>query len=100
MTKMVAMPNMVKNFKNLCLQNQWADCLETWYVAFGVEGEGGLVVQSLYKWWPWVDLYVFYFKVKFGPLGFGMGKPEKMHYSGAVVLSDIKKQWNSTAIKF
>ena len=37
-------PYMVKNLKNLLLQNHWADCLETWYVAFGK-----LVLYSLYK---------------------------------------------------
>ena len=28
--------------------------------------------------------------VKFGQLGFGMGKTEKVHFSGAVVFFDIK----------
>ena len=53
-------PYMVKPFKNL-LRNQWADCLETWYVAFGTRAH-----HNLFKWWPWVDL--FYTKVKFGHL--------------------------------
>ena len=29
---------------------------------------------SLYKWWPWVDLDLFNGKVKFGNLGFSIGK--------------------------
>ena len=48
MTKMAAMPIYGKNRKNL-LPNQKANDLETWYVALG-----------LFKWWPWVDLDLFY----------------------------------------
>ena len=33
MTKMAAMPIYGKNLKNLLLQNQMTDDLETWYVA-------------------------------------------------------------------
>ena len=61
-------PYMVKTFKNL-LQNQKSYDLETWHVALGTQA-----LQSLYKWWPWVDLDLFYGKVKFGPLCFCMGK--------------------------
>ena len=62
-------PYMVKTFKNLLLQNQKSYDLETWHVALGTQA-----VQSLYKWWPWVYLDLFYGKVKFGPLCFCMGK--------------------------
>ena len=62
-------PYMVKILKNLLLRNQTADDLETWYVALGSR-----VLPSLFKWWPWVDLDIFYGKVKFGPLCFCMGK--------------------------
>ena len=41
---------MVKTLK-IFLQNHWADCLETWYVAFWV-----LVLWNLYKWWPCVAI--------------------------------------------
>ena len=55
---------LVKTFKNLILWNQKADDLETWYAALVTR-----VVASIFKWWPWVDLYlhVFYIKVKIGP---------------------------------
>ena len=33
MTNMAAMPICVKTLKNLLLQNQWTNDLETWYVA-------------------------------------------------------------------
>ena len=69
MTKMATMPYMVKTLKNLLLRNQKADDLETWYVASGAR-----VLPSLFKWWPWVDLDLFYSKVQFGPLNVCMGK--------------------------
>ena len=58
---------MVKTWKIL-LWNQKADDLESLYAA-----SGPLVLPSLFKWWPWVDLDLFYSKVKFGPLCFCMG---------------------------
>ena len=33
--QMATMPMYSKNLKNLCLQYQWTDGLETWYVASG-----------------------------------------------------------------
>ena len=62
-------PYMVKTLKNLLLRNQVADDLETWYAALGA-----WVLPSLFKWLPWVDLYLFYGKVKFGRICFCMGK--------------------------
>ena len=32
------------------------------------------VLPNLFKWWPWIDLDLFYSKVKFGPFCFCMGK--------------------------
>ena len=63
MTKMAAMLYMVKTFKNLLLQNLKSYDLETQPVALGTQA-----LQSLYKWWPWVDLVLFYGKVKLGRL--------------------------------
>ena len=40
---------MVKTFKNL-LQNHLTDCLDTWYLAFGV-GDGGLVLNACTMGW-------------------------------------------------
>ena len=62
MTKMAAIPIYGKNLKNL-LRNQKANDLETWYAASAV-----WLLPSLFKWWPWVDLDLFYGKVKFGPM--------------------------------
>ena len=62
-------PFMVKTLKNLLLWNQKANDLETWYATLGAR-----VLPSLLKWWPWVDLDLFYGKVKFGSLCFCMGK--------------------------
>ena len=60
MTKMAAMPIYGKSLQNLLLQNLRADFHETWYVASGTPAH-----HSLYKWWPWSDLDLFYGKVKF-----------------------------------
>ena len=62
---------MVKTFKKLLLQNQWTDDLETLYVALSLK-----VLPKLFKLLPWVDLNTFYAKVKFGDIGFCMGKSE------------------------
>ena len=60
-----------KPFKNLLLQNRRADFHETWYVASGTPAH-----HSLSKRRPWSDLDLFYGKVKFGNLGFSIGKSE------------------------
>ena len=62
----------LKPFKNLLLQNRWTNFHETWYVAFETPAH-----HSLFKWWPWVDLNLFYGKVKFGNISFSIGKIEK-----------------------
>ena len=74
---------MVKTFKNLLLQNQKSYDLETWYAAFGTQA-----LQSLYKWWPWVDLDLFYGKVKFGNLGFS--KVKTVDFSETIAACDLK----------
>ena len=56
-------PYMLKTFKNLLLQNQLTDGLGTWFVALGT-----WVLLRMFKWWPWVDLDLFYGKVKYGKL--------------------------------
>ena len=84
MTKMAAMPIYGKNFKNLLLQNQKSYNLETWHVALGTQA-----LQSLYKWWPWVDLGLFYGKVNFGHLYVWMGKTViKSFYGGKLAAKD------------
>ena len=61
-------PYMVKTIENL--QNRMAKITETWYAALGTQ-----VLPSLFKWWPHVDLWPFYAKVKFGSVCFYIGKP-------------------------
>ena len=68
-------PYMVKTFENLLLKNRMSYDLETWHVALGTQ-----TLQSLYKWWPWVDLELFYGKVKFGILGFSIGKVKTLDF--------------------
>ena len=86
MTKVAAMPYMVKTLKNLLLWNRKADDLETWYALSGAR-----VQPNLLKWWHWVDLDLFYLKVKFGPLCFCMGKKVKQWIFQKLLSSMI---WN------
>ena len=60
-----------------------ADDLETWYAASVAR-----VLPSLLK--SWVDLDLFYSKVKFGPLCFCMGKRKAMDFSESIVFYDVK----------
>ena len=64
---------MVKTLKNLLLQNQLTNDLETLCVALSMQ-----VLPRLFKLLPWVDLDTFYAKVKFGDIGFCMGKSAKL----------------------
>ena len=69
MTNMVAMPIYGKNLKksfSLEPKGQWP-----WKLVCSI---GCRVLPNLFKWWPWVDLDLFYGKVKFDPLCFCMGK--------------------------
>ena len=66
---MAVMPIYGKTLKNIFLWNQKAADFESWCAALGT-----WVLPNLFKWWPWVDLDLFYGKVKFGPLCFYMGK--------------------------
>ena len=86
MTKMATMPIYGKNLKKYLFWNQKADDLTSWHAALGTR-----VLSSLFKWWPWDDLDLFYGKVKFGPLCFCMGKKVKQWiFSEIVVVYDIK----------
>ena len=72
MTNMAAMPIYGKNFKkNLFLQNQQTDDLETLYVALAMQH-----YQGFFKLSPWVDLDPFYAKVIFGDIGLCIGKSD------------------------
>ena len=56
---------MVKSLKNLLLQNHWANCLETLYVAFSDK-----VLPNLQKMMTRVDPDICYGKVQFGPFAY------------------------------
>ena len=55
--------------KNLLLQNQESFEAESWYIASGTLG-----LPSLFKWWPWVNIWSFYGTTKFASLCICMGK--------------------------
>ena len=63
------MPIYGKNLKNLLLQNQLTADLEIRYISLCMR-----VLLRLFKLLFWVDLDLFYAKVKFGYIGFCIGK--------------------------
>ena len=65
-------PYLEKKNENILLRNQTAYDLETWNVVSGAR-----ISPNLFKWRPWVNLDLFYGKVKFGLLCFCMGKKLK-----------------------
>ena len=66
MTNMATMPIYGKNLKKSPPSTEPIDrYLETLYVALSMQ-----VLPRLFKLWPWVDLDIFYAKVKFGDIGF------------------------------
>ena len=75
-------PYILKTFKNLLLQNQKSYDLETQHLASGTQA-----LQSLYKWGPWVDLDLFYGKVKLGHCTFEWGKLLQSHLMGGETCS-------------
>ena len=91
MTNMASMPIYGKNLKkssslepkNLLLWNQKTNDLETWYAALGT-----WVLPSLFNWWLWVYLDLFYGKDKFVPLCFLWEKVKG--FSETIVVYDIK----------
>ena len=66
-----------------------------WFVASGTPAH-----HSLFKWWPWSDLGLFYGKVKFGNLGFSMGKSENSGFSETIAASDLKVSRSSHLNKY
>ena len=85
MTKMATTPIYGKNPSKNLLRNRWTDFNETWYVASRTPAH-----HSLLKWWPWVDLQLIYSKVKFGNLGFSIGKKKTVEYLETIEACDLK----------
>ena len=75
MTNMAAMPIYYKNLKKSSSPepvDQWP-----WNLVHSIVYE---ITTKLFKLWPWVDLDLFYAKVKFGHIGFCMGKSDNYLY--------------------
>ena len=68
-------------------KGQWSS---PWYVALGPWAH-----QSFFKWWPWVDLDLFYGKVKFGPLCFYMGKSVRKSFNGRNLQQMTRVRWGT-----
>ena len=47
----------------------------------------------MFKWWPWIDLDLFYDKVKFGPLCFYMGKSVQKLFNGRNLQQMTRVTW-------
>ena len=48
------------------------------------------VLPELFKLWPWADLDLFYAKVKFGHIGFCMGKTEIIYFLETIAALGLK----------
>ena len=89
------MIKMVKTLKNLPVQNHWADCLETWYVASGV------LVFKIYinddtEW----TLSYFMARSNLVPSAFEWKKLRKESYLADIVLFGTIMHSISTQMKF
>ena len=51
------------------------------------------VLPKLFKLWLWVDLDPFYAKVKFGHLGFCMGKVKIIYILETIAALGLKVAW-------
>ena len=68
---------MVKALKIIILQNQESFEVEFWYM-YIASGMWGL--PNLFKWWSWINLWLFYGKVKFASLYTCMGTMLKSYF--------------------
>ena len=48
----------------------------------------------MFKLWPWVDLDLFNAKVKFGDIGFCMGKSEVIYFLETIAALGLKVAWS------
>ena len=94
MTKMAAMPIYGKKLKKSSSpepKGRWP-----WNLVGSI---GSRVLPAFFKWWPWVDLNLFYDKVKFCPLCFCMGKGKTKDFSETIVHYDLKVATNDRSDK-
>ena len=56
------------------------------------------VLPKLYKLWPWVDLDPFYAKVKFGHIGFCLGKTENYFFLETIAALGRKVDWSISSM--
>ena len=52
------------------------------------------VLPKLFKLWPWADLYPFYAKVKFGDIGFCIGKVKNIYCLETIAALGLKVAWS------
>ena len=87
MTLMAAAPIYGKNPSKIFFSNTSGPIsTKLGYVALGTPAH-----DILFKWWPWVDLDLFYGNVKFGIIKFSVGKSENsVFFSETIAASDLK----------
>ena len=83
-------PYMVKTLQKSSSPEQRTDFHETWYVASVTP-----VYHSLFKWWPWSDLDQFYSNVKFGNIGFSIGKSDNCWFFRTFAACDPETNWKN-----
>ena len=86
MTKMAATPIYGKNPSKIFFSRTGRPIFTNLVCSIGTPAH-----RSLFKWWSWSDLDLFYGKVKFGNLGFSMGKSENSWFSETIAASDLKQ---------
>ena len=95
MTNMAAMPIYGKNLK----KSSSPEPIDWWPWNL----VGSIVYASttmVFKLWPWVDLDLFYTKVKFGHIGFCMGKSENYYLLITIAALGLKVAWSIWLNKF
>ena len=90
MTKMAAMPIYGKNPSKIFFSGTGGPISKKpWSVALVTPAHHGL-----FKWWSWVDLDLFYGKVKFGNLGFSIEKRENFWFFRTIAACDPDTYWD------
>ena len=69
---------------------RWPPCP---YMVKTLQKSSSAAYQNLFKGWPWVDLDLFYSKVKFGLLCFYMGKTVRTSFNGRNLKQMTRVTW-------
>ena len=93
MTNMATMPIYGKNLK----ESSSPEAIDGWPWNLVCSIFHIKVLPALFKLWPWVELDLFYVKVKFGHIGFWMGKSENYLFFGNYCSLGSQSCWKHLA---